>query len=50
MSELELRELQIKQRIKASLRLDYFFDAERFEAQLESVQEQIKNENFNSHE
>ena len=48
MSELELREAQIKQRIKASLRLDYFFDAERFEAQLESVQEQIKNENFNT--
>lgn len=46
MTDLELKEAQIKQQIKASLRLDYFFDAEKYEAQLEMVQEQIKKESW----
>jgi len=44
MNELEFKASRLRTQIKISLRNDYFFDAEKYRAELAIIEKQITNE------
>jgi len=45
MNELEFKASRLKTKIRTARRQDHFFDAEKYEAELELINQQIKKEN-----